>query len=325
MGILLLYLSFRGIRLGDFWSDIKNARYTWVFAGMVIMLAAHVARAYRWNLQIEPMGYKPRLFYTTMAVLIGYFANLAFPRIGEVTKCGSLSKSDKIPMESLVGTVIVERVFDLLTVIILLAVVFFARIHVFGAFISKNLFGPFLNSIQASHDHSLLLWIIILAVVLGLVVTAFLFRQRLKKYKGYGKLGKIWAGLKNGLQSLFVMKKMYRFLFFTFLIWLLYLISTYILFFSLPATSALNFLDALFILVFSSIGMTLPTQGGFGTYHLLVSLGLTLYGISREDGMAYAILSHESQTLMIIILGMISFLIVFGSKRKSSMVEHPNR
>jgi hypothetical protein len=120
------------------------------------------------------------------------------------------------------------------------------------------------------------------------------------------------------------MKKVYRFILSSLLIWFLYLLTTYLFFLSIPATSGLGMLEALFILVFGSIGMTLPVQGGFGTYHLFVSLGLTLFSISREDGLVYAILSHESQTLMLIILGSISFSMIYFSKRKSSTISTTN-
>lgn len=107
-----MYFAFKDIDLKNLWLNLKQANFLWVIVALIFGFASHLVRAYRWNLLIEPMGYKPRLLYTMYAVMIGYFANLAFPRIGEVTRCASLNRSDKIPLESLLGTVIAERAID---------------------------------------------------------------------------------------------------------------------------------------------------------------------------------------------------------------------
>lgn len=324
VGVLCLYLAFKDIPLGNFWNDLAKANYLWVVLSLIGGIASHMARAYRWNLLIEPLEYKPRFLYTLYSVFIGYFANMAFPRLGEVTRCAALSKSDKIPVESLLGTVIIERAVDVLILILLLFTVFFARIDIFGSFIQQHIFEPLTGRIGQKIHSSWLPWLFILVALLLTTGMIYIFRERLGRLPRIGKMKQLLKGMMQGIRSLFIMKKVYRFILSSLLIWFLYLLTTYLFFLSIPATSGLGMLEALFILVFGSIGMTLPVQGGFGTYHLFVSLGLTLFSISREDGLVYAILSHESQTLMLIILGSISFSMIYFSKRKSSTISTTN-
>lgn len=317
IGMGLLYLAFKGVNLKSLGEDLKHAQYGWLILTFFLGFISHLSRAMRWKLLIAPLGYSPKTSHTFYAVMIGYLSNLAAPRLGEVVRCGSLNKTDKIPFDSLLGTVIVERAIDLLVLVILTLIVFFAKINFFGNFLSQNIFVPL------GHKFSGLLsrWIPILLffiILLVLMVLLFVFRKKLSHIHVIMKLKKLLSGIANGLKSLYTMKNLPLFLLHTLLIWGMYFLITWIIFFTIPETSGLGPLAGLFILVTGSLGMTVPVQGGIGAYHWIVSLSLTLYGISREKGLVFATIAHESQTLLVILLGAISLILVFLLQKHSS-------
>lgn len=318
IGIILLYYAFKGVPLADFWKELIRARYEWVIMGVIIGVVAHFVRALRWKLLLEPLGYQPKLLNSFHAVMTGYLANYAFPRIGEVTRCGVLNKTDRIPVDKLLGTVLIERTIDLLMLVILLFVVFAAKVQFFGSFINEKIFGPAYSNMTDTFNSAPVLWIIFALIILSAFLAGYIFRQRIGRIRGMHRVKEALRGIIAGFRSAFMLKRKWSFIVYTILIWFLYFLMTWVVFFAVPATSALSPIDGLFILVFGSIGMALPVQGGFGTYHLLVALGLSLFDISRADGMVYAIISHESQTLMILLVGGISmFIVFFGKKSKN--------
>jgi hypothetical protein len=222
----------------------------------------------------------------------------------------------------LLGTVISERATDLIMLVLLLLTVVLIRIEFFGKFIAeflqKNFLVPVQNSFSEMNGASIWTWILVIAILVAPFAVYYILRDRIKSIRGVDKLKRIVKGVVSGIKTILHLRRKYLFISLTLLLWLLYLLTTWILFFSIESTSGLSPADGLFILVFATIGMTLPVQGGFGTYHLLVSLALTLYGIPREEGLLYAFISHESQTLMFIILGTFSMIIVFLSGREKS-------
>ncbi|MBE0655978.1 MAG: flippase-like domain-containing protein [Bacteroidales bacterium] len=142
LGLSLLYFAFRGIDFQSLMGDFKKARYSWVILSLGFAMIAYISRAIRWNLIIEPLGYKPELKNTFFSLLVGYLANFAFPRIGEITRCATLGKKEKIPVDKLVGTVIVERVVDLFTLFLLLGVLIIFRFETLGNFLTKIFSSP---------------------------------------------------------------------------------------------------------------------------------------------------------------------------------------
>ncbi len=317
IGIVLLFFTFRGIRLHEFWEELMQARFAWVVLGVFIGLTSHLIRAARWNLLLDPLGYHPGLRNSFLAVMTGYLANYAFPRIGEITRCAALNRTSRIPVDKLLGTVLIERAIDLLMLFILLFVVFFAKMDFFGSFIREKIFVPTYNGMKEVILSPSVLWISLLSLLFSAVLALYIFRKRLREFKLLNRIKEIIRGILSGFRSVFVMKRRGRFLLLTVLLWGMYFLMTWVVFFAIPATRSLGPLDGLFILVFGTIGMTLPVQGGIGTYHLLVSLGLSLYNIPRADALVYAIISHESQTLMILIVGGISMFLVFFGKKKT--------
>lgn len=317
IGILLLYLAFKNVDINKLWSDIKGANFYWVGLSLVFAVLGFISRALRWKLLIEPLGYKPSNKNAILAVFIAYFANIAMPRLGEITRCGSLNKTDDIPVDKLFGTVITERVIDFLCLLLIIAFVLVVKFEEVGGFFAKEIFNP----LYEKYFSSPMFWIIIISSIVFIVVFMLLMKNKLMKISVFQKINIFLNGLTNGLKSVFKMKKVGLFFFHTFFIWAMYVLMTYVAFFSITATSNLSFLDAFFILTIGGLGMSAPVQNGFGAYHWIVSLGLMLYGISQADGLLYATICHESQTLMVLLTGPIALLLVFlAQKKKKSLL-----
>lgn len=310
VAIALLYLAFRDINVEQLVAGFKNANYFWVALAAMAAIAAHMVRALRWRLLIEPLGYKPSLTNTLGALMVGYMANLVFPRIGEITRCGSLRKSDNIPFDSLIGTVIVERAFDLLVMLALTLLVFVIRIEFFGSFIWNSALVPIANKVQGLVTNAPAILVASLVMGVALIV---LIRKNVFGKKFHDKVSKFFWGLVDGVRAVFTMKRRGAFFVYTFMLWFFYWIMTWLMVFSIEATSNLGPTDGLFLLVVGSFGMAAPVQGGFGAYHIITAMALGIYGISKEDGLIYAVISHESQTLLFIILGL-AFLVYFFFK-----------
>ena len=318
MGVLLLFLAFKGVDFEHLINDLKSANYYWVFLSLIFSFIAYVSRAIRWRLLIEPLNYKPSIKNVFYALMLGYFANLAFPRIGEITRCGALAKSDKIPMDSLIGTVIIERATDFIVLLFLLFFVFIAKIESFGNFIKETVFTPLYHKIINTVDFSIYYWLLIILVISVSVGLLYYFRKRFKRVKIILKIRKILRGVISGVKTVTKMKSRSAFLLHTIIIWLSYFFMTYVVIFSIPATSNLTLVDGLFLLVIGGLGMAAPVQGGIGAFHWIVSSALSLYGISKAEGLVFATIQHESQTLLAILLGLFSVLMLFLNSRRKS-------
>jgi hypothetical protein len=317
IAVVLLYFAFRDVDIDILINGFKSANYTWVIVSLLLGLSSHIVRALRWRLLIETLGHKPSFVNTLGALSIGYSANLIFPRLGEVTRCGSLRKTDKIPFESLFGTVLVERAFDLLMMLILVVAVFFLRIDFFGEFIYSKALLPIWEKFISILSKSPLYIAIALIVLVGLTI---MIKRKMFGQKFHQKLVKLWRGLIDGLKSVFTMKRRWAFLGYTLLLWGLYWLMTWVLVFATQATSGLSAIDGFFLLVVGTFGMAAPVQGGFGAFHVIVAMALGIYGISWEDGLVYAVISHESQTLLVVILGLAFATYFFVRSRKKNAI-----
>ncbi|MBK6836889.1 MAG: flippase-like domain-containing protein [Bacteroidetes bacterium] len=318
LGIGMLWLAFRGVDLNKIIEEISDVNWLWLSLSIAVSLVAFLSRAQRWNMLIKPTGYSPKLSNTANSLMVGYLANLAFPRLGEVTRCGSLNRIEKVPFDVLLGTVIVERALDvicLLLCIVMTAVIEFERL---GNFLNQNLFDPLKQKAIMLLGSPLFL---VIAVALVLVLIIFIVVQRNKKgvhEKGsfMHKASALLKGILEGLRSVRKIEKPGWFIFHTILIWFMYFLMSYLCFFALPATQDLSWHAGLFVLVVGGMGMSAPVQGGIGAYHLLVSQGLLLYGLTHEHGLAFATLMHTTQTLVVIVFGAISFALLIFAQRK---------
>lgn len=319
----MLYFAFRNISFQALLSDLKNANYFWILLSLLLGFLGFVVRAYRWNMLIEPLGHKPPLKDTFHALMTGYLANYALPRFGEVTRCVTLNRTNKIPMDALIGTVIIERTIDVIVLSFLVVTIFFAKIDFFGHFLKTQVFDLLHKKIINLFDFSFITWT---AIISGIVILIFVFvqyRAKLSGFSFYRKIKKIILGIFEGLKTVFGMKRRLVFVFYSMLLWFIYFLMTWVVIYSIPETSHLTALDGLFLLVIGSLGMSAPVQGGIGAFHWIIYKGLTLYGISREKGLVFATLSHESQTLLVVILGAYSFLMLFLEREKRKRLSFP--
>lgn len=317
IGLFLLYLAVRRVNIEEFVTTLGKANFHWVALALFFALMGYLSRAYRWKLLIKPLNYDPPFSNVFYALMLGYTANFALPRIGEVTRCGSLRKSDRIPLDSLLGTVIIERAIDMLVLLVILVVIFFTKMEFFGGFFRERLFNPMLDQVQDAAHFPLVNWIIGLAVLAALFIVMRSLSRKFSRTPVMIKIRKLIRGVINGLKTIARMQDRWVFVLHTLIIWMMYFLMTYVLVFALPATSHLQPVDGLFLLVIGGLGMSAPVQGGLGVFHVITMLGLSLYGITESEGFAYAVLSHESQSLFAILLGGISFILLMINNRKS--------
>ena len=316
IGVVLLYFAFKDIPIDTFIDSVKQADFFWVGMNILFGLIAFVSRAIRWKIAIEPLGYNVSKLNTFYALMVGYLANMAFPRLGEVTRCSSLYKTDKVPVSKLLGTVIVERALDLTILLSIMVFVFFYNIELFGNFILEKILDPVFNTIINKFGSAGIAYAIIGGVFISIIIAIYLFRKKLLENAIVNKILALLKDVLDGVKTIYKMEKKLYFVFHTIVIWVFYTLMTYAVFFALKETSELTFADALFVLVFGGIGMSLPVQGGFGTYHAIVALALTIYGIPYEIGLVYATISHEAQTLLVLVVGGFSAIMVSIHKRK---------
>lgn len=305
VGIGLLSLAFRGVKLKDTVHEMLQANLFWVLVSVAASLIAFFSRAIRWNMLIEPLGFKPAIGNTSASLMIGYLANLAIPRLGEVTRCGTLSRIEKVPFNSLLGTVIIERIIDVLCLLLCILFVAMTEYERLGNFLSQNIFNPTAKKLHYAINSPLVITLFASALI---ILFYFIFRKKNKTSSFTGKVSSLLKGIVNGIDTVRKLKSPLSFIFHTVIIWVMYYLMSYACFYALEATSSLNWHAALFVLVVGGMGMSAPVQGGIGAYHLLVSQGLILYGLTQEHGLAFATLMHTSQTLTVILLGGLSFL-----------------
>lgn len=314
LAIFLLWLSFRGIDLGELWAVLRKAHYLWLLPAVIFSFLSFFIRARRWTLLMEPMGYKPGLMNAYHAVMIGYFANMIFPRLGEVSKCAALGKKENIPFDRLVGTMLVERTIDILTVLLILGLTLVAG-STTGSFLSENVFLPAEQKLSSSLASAKLITVIVVFLTVTAVVMFFMLRKRLSAYALFGRLYSFSDGLLDGLKSIAKIRRKWEFIFLTIVLWISYFFMSYFPLLCLDSTAKLGMGGAMFVLVIGSFGMAAPVQSGLGAYHWIVSRGLLVaYTIPLEEGLAYATLEHESQMILIAIAGAISLYAMFGRK-----------
>jgi len=293
LGLLLLYLAFRNIKGDELKDSLIHADYRWVGLSLLFSAAAYFSRARRWYLLIRPMGYKPRQRNVFHALMTGYLANMALPRMGEITRCMLLGRKEKIPVDKLLGTVILERVIDFVTLLIIMIILLAVSFRTTGSFLLNDIADPVWEKISG---------------LLGSTDTA-----RIKEFI---------KGIIHGFRSFRTIEHKWEFLFHSLFIWFCYILMTWFIVFVLPSTSHLGFVDGVFLLVIGGFGMVAPVQSGLGAFHWIISRGLHLvYGIPLADGLAYALVSHTSQMILIAAAGFISLgIILHGTAGKKKQL-----
>jgi uncharacterized protein (TIRG00374 family) len=327
IGMVLLYLVFKDVNFVWMWNEIKHADFEWILLSFLFGIVAMASRAWRWKIMLEPLGYTPSFLDCFNGVAIGYLSNIGLPRMGEVVRCSILNQTNGIPITKLIGTVILERVIDVIMLLSLILVVFFSQIDRFGKFFMTEIFGDKIARI------SLLLneigTILIPAFIVFCIASFLIIRWVLKKYSNHKiiiRISEFLKGLSDGVITLFKMKRKGEFIFHSLLIWVMYFVMTWVCFFAYDPTSALTALDGLFLMVVGGLGMTAPVQGGFGAFHYLVEKALLLYnikpsidaitGIELRPGLVFATIVHSTQFIMTLLLGLTAVILVALKKKK---------
>ena len=301
----------------EFWKAISNANYLWLVLSILIGTLAHYVRALRWKLIIEPFGYKPRNYNLFFAVMNMYFFNAMVPRLGEVTRCALLKNYEKIPVEKSLGTVVAERAVDLL---------FFAGFLGAIALFNWETYAEVYNSIQVAIGDFLRgsgqqqepgffakNWKYLAAGALILVFgVLFLFRKNPFISKIYNKVMDLAKGFWQGLKSTLLIKKKALFIFYSFAIWGLYFIMTYVCFFALPETSGASPYAPFAIMIFGSFAI-MATPNGLGVFPVVVAVILNLPEFGSHDkgtGNALGWIIWGAQEIMILSVGMVVMILI---------------
>jgi uncharacterized membrane protein YbhN (UPF0104 family) len=325
LGVWMIYIVFRDVDFVFTWNEIKQAELGWIGFSLFCGLMAMLSRAWRWRMLLEPLGYRPNFMHCFYGVAIGYFANIALPRMGEVVRCSVLNQSDDVPVNKAFGTVILERLIDLFMLVSLILIVLAARWDMLGDFFMNDIFK--LNSAKAnSNDSGSKLLIVGLAVLVGLLSLILILRKRLIALPVFEKLKAFLLGLGDGLSSIFRMKNKGWFIFHTLFIWMNYFLMTWVCVFSYGPTKLLNAFDGLFLMVVGGLGMTAPVQGGFGVFHFLVEKALMIYSIvptfdpvtgsKISPGLVFATIVHTGQFILTVCTGIFSFVMFYTFRRR---------
>lgn len=311
---VLLYFSFREVKWGDFLQSLKDCNWGWIVLSMFVGILGFYARALRWRLLMLPLSNEITNRESFDGVNVAYLTNFAFPRAGEVARCGVIAKTGKVSFEGALGTVVVERVVDLLCLVLWVIAVLLIRWQEFGLFMQENLFAPLLGKFNSAALPVTVFGGVTL--IIGFVL--WYFRKSILKNKIFLKFYAIATGLKDGLSSAFRMRNKGLFFLYTLLLWGSYWATSMCTIMAFPAVSNLNAVDALFLMVIGGLGWVVPVQGGLGAYHYIVSITLLgVYSIPQATGVVFATISHEAQALTMILCGFISLVsISFWSKKK---------
>lgn len=314
LAFALLYFAFKGVKWSDFIIGLKSCNFWWVIASMVASIFAFLFRGIRWRYLMLPLSPNITRKEAYDGVTIGYISNFALPRAGEFVRCGVISSTGKAPFESVLGSVVLERSWDIVCYVVVLLGVILLRRDVFGEFLSREVWNPLIARLPFD---AIWLMIGVAITVLAILLILYFKRESLKRYSLLKKFYNIISGLSKGLKSGLEMEHKWRFLLFTILIWLSYWVMSYTTILAFPQVDGLTGVDAAFLMVVGSLGWIVPVQGGIGAYHFILSLALfSIYSIPQTSGVVFATISHESQALTMLICGAISIFSLKQRKRR---------
>ena len=318
LGIFLIWLVMRDFgeqEITEMREALIGVDYFWLFLSALLGAISHISRAVRWNYTLKPIGLKTDFINRWFSVMINYLMNLAFPRMGEVTRCAYLSSYENIPFDKTFGTLITERVLDFIILGILILIFLFFQYNLVFDFV----FEKFLIVIPSK---GVLISLILLGL-LGIAIVAYLFKY--SKNSIVLRVKKIFIGLKEGVLSIAKLEKKVAFIVHTLLIWALYIAMFSVCFFALNETSNVPFIGILGAFILGGLSM-IATQGGFGAYPLAISQILLLYGVAETTGYAFGWAVWVAQTLMVLVLGLASIVLMplYNKKRKkNNNILHP--
>ena len=315
-----MWFALKGMEFKKIAGYFAKANYFWVFAATVFGVLAYWFRAVRWNLLLEPMGYKISNSNSFWTISFGYLMNLTIPRSGELARSTALFSVEKVPVEKSFGTIILERVIDLICMMgfLGLTLIFkYKAILSFYDYVTKE------KTKSATEESSTDIYLIFGAIlILGII--AFLVRKKLENFPIYQKVLNFIKGIFHGLTSIFKMKQKVKFILLSLGIWISYYFAAYLVCFALPETSNFTIADGFFIIVVGTLGMMVPASGGIGAFHLALKFGIMALFLSMgknpeeggEVGLSYAFISHTMQLVIMVVMGIISIPMLAKARSK---------
>lgn len=314
-GILLIWWQFHNMtpeQVIKFKLALSNANYKMLVPVIFMSLASHVSRSVRWKILIAPMGYKPSLFNTFSVIMVGYLANSFVPRLGEILKCTLLGKYEKIPPQKLIGTIVVERVFDFLCYLIFILITILIQFQLVGNFVKNEMTKIIKNT------NGINFWTDIIIVLMSIVLLVFFIRLLISKFKNSKvilRLKNFLSGLREGIASIKKLQNRGWFLFHTIFIWSMYLLQIYVGFSAIQEVSHLGLNAACSVLTLATLAMII-TPGGIGTFPTAVFLVLNLYNVDQSTGEAFGWIMWGATTFIILFFGSLSLAVLFFINRK---------
>lgn len=289
------YFSFQPEQRKELIENISQVSPIWIIAALTGGFLAHLSRAYRWKLLIEPMGYKLRLSTSFMALMAGYLANLGIPRSGEVLRGATAATYEDIPFEKAFGTIIAERAIDVIMVLMIVSAAIILHTNELYLFFDQYHINPWVSLVG--------MMVLILIGVLGLIMI------RRSKLKFFVKIKKFANGILQGVKSIFHMENNLAFIAHTIFIWGMYVLMFYILKFAFAEMLSLGFSTMLAAFVVGSFSISI-TNGGIGIYPFAVGATFALFGIPKEVGEAFGWVDWGLQTIMSVVIGGISMILL---------------
>jgi glycosyltransferase 2 family protein len=320
-GVFVFWWVYRDEPMQKYVLAFRNLNYFWIVVSIAFSILSQISRAMRWNMLIHPLGYRPKLYNSYLSVLILYFVNLLLPRAGEVFRCTILSRYEKIPFAKLAGTVLVERLADLITLMLLALIIISSQLSVFVAFFNSHPEVK-VNLMQVFSFRNLMIVILILLIFM----TAFLlfnrYYQQRKMEKSNIFIKKIRLLKQNfveGIKSIAKLENKWLFICHTFFIFLMWLFMLYVIFKAYGPTSHLTLQTGMITFLMGGLAMLAPVQGGIGPWHFMVYETLFIYGIDKADGKVFALIAHASTNLIYLFLGLAALLLIplVNSHRKA--------
>ena len=301
LALVLLWFSFRGVDWAEFWKVIRGSRWGYVLLAMAAGILSFFIRALRWRLLLLPGEPDTKLLDCYDGFTIGKLCDFAIPHVGEFVRCGYVV-TPRMTYDKALGTVVLERAWDILMLLLMIAVLLVFRGDQYGAFFMDRMLEPAAARLNISFW-----WLLIaLALLAGAAVWAVVALRHRSRFCA-GVAG-FFRGLVQGFSSFLKMKGKGWFLLLTALLWLMFLMMSWFIIKALPMDLGLSLVDALFIMLVGSVAGIVPVPGGFGAFHYLVALALqTLYAVPFETGIIFATLSHESQAVTMILCGLLSY------------------
>ena len=305
LAVVMLWFSFRDVEWGEFVAGLQDCRWWFVILSMVAGAFAFWLRAVRWGLLLQPVDPSITRLTAFNGINIGNISNFVLPRIGEFVRCGVISrnsKDGKATYDKVLGTVVLERGWELLVMLLMLAIVVVGGFDRFGGFFVDQIWNPM------SERFSFSLWWVVVSGLAIVAASVYLIVRFKDSSRFCAKVAGVFSGIIQGFTSCFRMEKKWLFLAYTVFIWMTYWAMAACTVWSAPFLEDLDLTDALFLSLIGGVGFAVPVPGGIGAFHFVIGLALSVvYGIPMETGIIYATISHTSQAITQILFGLGSY------------------